>query len=57
MTLKATPDRLILQDVSIGPISVNIGSLGVQDFKISYDESQDQWDWPGQGLRPPPSLP
>jgi hypothetical protein len=47
VTLKATPDRLILQDVSIGPISVNIGSLGVQNFKISYDDSQDEWT--GQG--------
>jgi hypothetical protein len=47
VTLRATPTQLIVDDVSIGPISVDLASLGIDDFKISYDRANDEWT--GQG--------
>ncbi len=45
--LRATPDRLIVDDMTIGPINVNIGALAVNQFRISYRREGDEWQ--GQG--------
>jgi hypothetical protein len=45
--LTATPDRVVIDSVRIGPIDVNIASLSVQKFQIQYLHDPDEWD--GQG--------
>ncbi len=47
VTLRATPTELKVEDVSIGPIKVNLGGLDVKDFKIAYTKAEDTWQ--GQG--------
>jgi hypothetical protein len=47
VTLRATPDELKVEDVSVGPIKVNLGGLNVEGFKISYTKAEDTWQ--GQG--------
>jgi hypothetical protein len=46
--LTATPDRVIVDRASIGPIDVDIGALNVKAFKISYDRALDEWDGQAQ---------
>ena len=45
--LRATPDRLIVDDMTIGPIDVNIGVLAVNQFRIAYRGASEEWQ--GQG--------
>ncbi len=47
VTLRATPDELKIEDVSIGPIKVNLGGLDVDGFRIAYTKGTDTWQ--GQG--------
>jgi hypothetical protein len=46
--LRATPDRVIVDNARIGPIDVDIGALQVRAFKISYDRAADEWN--GQAM-------
>jgi hypothetical protein len=46
--LRATPERLIVDEVRIGPIDVLVASLRVDKFQIQYKREPNQWD--GQGL-------
>ena len=43
VTLRATPERVIVDGVKVGPIDVNIGALAVQQFKIEYIRESDEW--------------
>ena len=45
--LTATPDRVIVDEVRIGPIDVNVAALKVNKFQIQYKRQNDEWD--GQG--------
>lgn len=45
--LRANPDEIIIDELTIGPIKVHIGALGVDDFKIAYTRAGDEWN--GQG--------
>ncbi len=45
--LRATPDRVIVDRASLGPLDADVGALSVKGFRIAYDGAQDQWD--GQG--------
>jgi hypothetical protein len=44
---RATPDRLILDELTIGPINVHVGALAVDAFQIRYTVAGDEWQ--GQG--------
>jgi hypothetical protein len=48
VTLRATPDRLIVDDVSVGPIKADVGALKVDGFKIAYDKPDDIWSGEGR---------
>ena len=45
--LRATPDRLIVDDLVIGPIDVSVGALSVRQFRITYRSAANEWQ--GQG--------
>ncbi len=42
--LRATPTEVIVDHAEVGPADVNIGALSVNDFKITYDRAQDEWN-------------
>ena len=41
--LRATPERVIVDEVRVGPIDADIGALAVRDFKIEYKRESDEW--------------
>ncbi len=43
VTLRATPEELKVEDVSVGPIKANLGGLDVTGFKISFTKATDTW--------------
>ena len=47
MNLRATPDRVIVDEVRVGPIDVNIAALKVDKFQIQYKREPNEWE--GQG--------
>ena len=47
VNLRATPDRVIVDEVRVGPIDVDIAGLKVNKFQIQYLREPNQWD--GQG--------
>ncbi|HVE67374.1 MAG TPA: hypothetical protein VNB64_02210 [Solirubrobacteraceae bacterium] len=47
--LRATPDRLIIDDMTIGPINVDVGALAVKEFRIAYRREGADELWHGQG--------
>ena len=47
VNLRATPDRVIVDEVRVGPVDVNIAALKVDKFQIQYKREPNQWD--GQG--------
>jgi hypothetical protein len=42
--LTATPDRVIVDGVRIGPADVDIGGLKITGFKLEYQREGDQWE-------------
>ena len=47
VNLTATPDRVIVDEVRVGPVDVDIKALKVDKFQIQYKREPNQWD--GQG--------
>ncbi len=47
VNLRPQPDRVIVDEVRVGPVDVNIKALKVDKFQIQYKREPNQWD--GQG--------
>ena len=47
ITFRATPSGLVLDKLDIGPLSVDIGALAVNNFKLTYDRATDTWTGSG----------
>lgn len=45
--LRATADRLILEDLVIGPLDASVGALDVEGLRLAYTRAGDAWQ--GQG--------
>ncbi len=41
--LRATPERIIVDEARVGPIDADIGALQVRSFKIEYKREGDEW--------------
>ncbi len=47
VTLRATSDRFVVDDLTIGPMDVQLGALRVDAFRLAYRRASDEWQ--GQG--------
>ena len=51
--LRATPDRIIVDEVRVGPTDAEVGAVKVEGFKIQYKREGDEWLGAGEGDRSP----
>jgi len=52
VTLRATPTEFLIDNVTIGPIDVAIGGIGVSGLKLSYTRATDTWQGEGKACLP-----